>query len=1106
VGRLLAFLVTDLVGSTEVLSRLGETRAATLQRTYFGLLRTAIASAGGKELKSFGDGMMAAFDTPSAAVGCAVAMQRVFERHNSRGGERLDVRIGIACGEAADEPERLDSDGFFGGPAVRAKRLCDAALGGQILVSDVVATLARPRSGYAFSPVGLVTLKGFPEPAAAFSVAYDRSASKRPALPPELAARPINRSPFVGRSAEWDRLLEVWADVESGQRRLASVIGEPGIGKTRLAAEFALEVYERGGVVLWGRSFEEALIPYQPFVQALRHYLLECDPDELRLQLAVGAAELARLVPELEARLGPGDALPREDTEGGRYRLFEAVASLLADVAAAHPVLVVLDDLQWADQATLLLLKHLAVVPTPASLLLLATYRDSEVPRGHPLAQVQADIERDSATERIQVCGLPADDVRRLVAALTGLAPPAELLDWLQSETAGNPFFVEELVHHLESTGLVTSAERLSAENVGVPARVMELVARRLQRLSPPAFEALRVASVIGSEFDIDVLASVLNEREDRLVELLDEAVAARMLVEVPCCVGSYGFSHALVQQALYEEQTANRRGSVHGRIAAALESRVESTGRLAELSHHLAAFGRAPEKVLRFARAAGEQALELLAYEDATREFARALDALAETCFDDRASRAVLLVLLGTAQTRAGNAPAALSSFKQAAELAVEGDAPETLARAALGYGGTAGFGGVWVKFAAVDEELVHFLEEALRRCSGRDNPMRVRLLGRLAQALYWSPDGERAEALSREALESARRLGDRAALAHALDSRHVALWGPDHLTARRALAREMLELGEQLSDRDIRLEAYAWLITDALDSEPIDVVDGYIEAHARVAAELRQPYHLWYTDATRAMRAHLEGRFADAGRFAEAAWGHGEQAHGENARQTYLVQTLFLSLDLGRLEELVATLVPYVADSPLPAWHAALALAYAGLDRREEALAEVERFAADSFRTIPRDCVWMATIAMLARVVTRFNAHVHAEPLYALLKPFAGRTVSVGGAVLCLGPVSHYLGRLARVLGDHALALDHLDNALAVSHVLAAPPLVVRTQAETAKVLLDRRAEGDAGRARALFEEAATGAAALGMAKLRTDVEDLLAAGASPLVAVAP
>jgi class 3 adenylate cyclase/tetratricopeptide (TPR) repeat protein len=1106
VGRLLTFLVTDLVGSTEVLSRLGETRAASLQRTYFGLQRTALASAGGEELKSFGDGMMAAFDTPSAAVGCAVAMQRAFERHNARGGERLDVRIGIACGETADEPEQLDNDGFFGGPAVRAKRLCDAALGGQILVSDVVATLARPRSGYAFSPVGLVALKGFPEPAPAFSVAYDCSASKRPALPPELAGRPVNRSPFVGRSTERDRLLAVWADVESGRRRLASVTGEPGIGKTRLAAEFALEVYERGGVVLWGRSFEEALVPYQPFVQALRHYLLECDPDELRLQLAGGAAELARLVPELEARLRPGEALPKEDAEGGRYRLFEAVASLLAEVAAAHPVLVILDDLQWADRATLLLLKHLAVDPTPASLLLLATYRDSEVPRGHPLAQVQADIERDNAIERIQVSGLPANDVSRLVAGLTGAAPPAELLAWLQSETAGNPFFLEELVRHLESAGLVAGAEQLSAENVGVPARVMELVARRLQRLSPPAFEALRLASVIGSEFDLDLLAATLNEPEDRLVELLDEAVAARMLAEVPGSTGSYGFSHALVQQALYEEQTANRRASVHGRIAAALESRIGTTGRLAELSHHLTAFGRAPEKVVRFARAAGEQALELLAYEDAAREFARSLDALVATHVDDRASRAELLVLLGTAQTRAGDAPAALESFKQAAELAVEVDAAETLARAALGYGGTAGFGGVWVKFAAVDRELVLFLEEALRRCSGPDDPMRVRLLGRLAQALYWSPDGGRAEALSRQALESARRLGDRVALAHALDSRHVALWGPDHLTERCALAHEMLELGEELGDRDIMLEAYAWLITDALDREPIEVVDGYIGAHARVAADLRQPYHLWYTETTRAMRAHLEGRFADAGRLAEDAWALGEQAHGENARQTYLVQTLFLGLELGRLEELVAILVPYVADSPLPAWHAALALAYAGLDRREEALGEVERFAADGFETIPRDCVWMATMTMLARVVTRFDAHVHAEPLYARLKPFADRTVSVGGAVLCLGPVSHYLGRLARVLGDHELALDHFDNALAVSRALGAPPLVARTQAETAKVLLERNAPGDGGRARALLEEAAAGASALGMAKLHADLEGLLAAGAPPALTVAP
>lgn len=1103
-GRLLAFLVTDLVGSTEVLSRLGESRAESLQRTYVGMLRSAIAAADGDELKSFGDGVMASFPTASQAVACAAAMQRAFVRHNARGGERLDVRIGLDVGEAADEPERLDREGFFGRAAVRAKRLCDAALGGQILVSDLVAALGSGRGGYSFSPAGLVQLKGFPEPVTTFAVAYERTAAERPALPPELATQPVSASPFVGRGGERDRLLRLWSDVERGRRGLAFVTGEPGIGKTRLTAEYALDVYSRGGVVLWGRSFEEGLVPYQPFVQALRHYLLECDPDELRLQLAVGAAELARLVPELEARLRPMSSV-QEEIEGGRYRLFEAVAALLADIAAAHPLLLVLDDLQWADQATLLLLKHVAVDPRPASLLVLGTYRDSEVPRAHPLAQLQADVERDSAIERIELGGLPAGEVATLVASLIGGAPPEELLSTLQSETDGNPFFVEELVRDLEATGLVANPERLGTEGVAVPARVKELVARRLQRLSPKAFETLRVASVIGSEFGIELLASVVAEPEDELVQVLDEGVASRLIVEAPSRLGRYGFSHALVQQALYEEQTANWRASVHGRIAGALEScGPDPAPFAAELAHHFASFGRAPEKVVRCGRAAGKQALVVLAYEDATREFSRALDTLAAVRPEDHAERAELLVLLGTAQTRAGDAPAARASFRQAAELAAKIGSPETLARAALGYGGTAGFGGVWVKFADIDAELVHFLEEGLRQCSGGDNPTRVRLLGRLAQALYWSPDGGRAEGLSREALESARRLGDKAALAHALDSRHVVLWGPDHLAERTALALEMLRLGEELADRDITLEAYAWLITNALASEPIEVVDAYIDAHSRVARELRQPYHLWYTEVTRAMRAHLEGRFEEAGRLAETAWGYGEQAHGENARQTYLVQTLFLSLDLGRLEELVDGLAGYVAVSPLAAWHAALGLAHAGLDQREQALAEVERFASDGFETIPRDCIWMATMCMLARVVARFDAEEHAEPLYQLLRPFAERRCVVGGAVLCLGPISYFLGRLARVLGEHDLALEHLDQALAASRALRAPPLVARTQVETARVLLARSAGGDVGRARALLDQAAGGARAAGMAKLHADAAGILSAAQRPMAVI--
>jgi tetratricopeptide (TPR) repeat protein len=541
--------------------------------------------------------------------------------------------------------------------------------------------------------------------------------------------------------------------------------------------------------------------------------------------------------------------------------------------------------------------------------------------------------------------------------------------------------------------------------------------------------------------------------------------------------------------------QTLNHRAALHERVALALERlRAGSRALDAQLAYHYARADprRAPD-VVRYGRAAGEHALELFAYEDAVRELSAALAALDSLTGNHETERAQLLALLGNAHTRAGDFGAARDDFHRAAELSLAAGAWPLLAQAVLGYGGGAGFGGVWVIFAAVDEELVRLLELALAACPLGDSHERVRLLGRLAQALYWGPEKQRALELSEEAVAIARRLGDSTALAYALDSRHVVLWDPDHLDDGRAIAEEMLRLGRSAADRDVQLEALAWLITDALEREPVEIVDGFIAEHARIAEELRQPYHLWYTEAARAMRAHLDGRFEEAAALCEKAYAYGRSSHGENALQTYL-QTMFIKLDLGQLDDLIDGLRSYVEASPLAAWHSALALALAGLDRRDEALAQVEWFARRGFReSIRRDCVWMISMAALARTVAHFDDPTHAQELYDLLLPFADRVCVVGGAVLCLGPVSRLLGMLARVAGKPRVALEHFADALERSRALGSPPLIARTQLEAAKAHMARGTADDLVSARRLLDEAAATASEMGMHKVLEDVNAL-------------
>ena len=1088
--RVLTFLSVDLVGSTEILARLGESRADVVRRSYASILEAA-ASATGGELRMRGDHAVMAFESPSQAVECAVAIQRACERHNGRAAERLDARIGLQAGESPEGEQRLAHDEQVGGPLFEARRLGESALGGQILVSSLVQALAAPHCTCSFSPVGLLELRGVSSPVAAAEILYEHAAHARLPLPPELSVVSAARSAFVGRAPERARLARAWARAEGGERQLAFIAGEPGIGKSRLASELALDVYDGGAVVLWGRCPEEALAPYQPFVQALRHYVATCDPDELRGRGAMHAAPLARLLPELALRVPSVGAVTDVEPETERLRLFEASAALLAHVAAETPLLLVLDDLQWADQGTLLLLRTLVLDPRPAAMLVLGTFRDSEVPRTHPLAQLHADVLRDRTVERVELDGLDETEAAGLVASLLGWEPPYEVATTLRGETEGNPFFLEEVVRHLEELGAASDPDELrhacaALAELGVPRRVKELVERRVQGLWPAAAEALRVGSVLGAEFRLDQLAAVLEETEKRVVALLDEAVDARLIVELPGRVGEYGFSHALIQQALYDDQSLNRRAVLHARIAETIEVLRPDA---AELAHHFSLAGdRSLSKVVAYGRAAGERALALLAYEDAAREFGRALAALERSDTHESSERAELLVLLGSSQRRAGETEAAEAAFEEAAALAGRARAATTLAHAALGLGGGTGFGGVWTKFARVDTVLVRFLEQALAAIPESDRLLRVQLLGKLAQALYWGDDQARAQslALSEQALELAQPLGDSIALAHALDARHVALWQPENLEELRSLAEQMLRVGGQVGDREIQVQAYAWLITDVLESGPLEALDRHLEARARLADELRQPYHLWFTEATRAMRAHLAGRFAEMAEAIEAAWLYGQTAHRETAQAVHAVQRSLFEHETGRSPELVALLEQLAAASPLPAVKALLASAYADVDREADALAQLEHFSCQDFAAVRRDCVWSSTLCFLSEVVARFEARDHAPALYRLLLPFADRNCVGGGAIMTIGPVSRFLGMLARVNGDYERALQHLRHALTRSRALASAPLVARTQLEEAKVLLARGADGDQARAGAFLAEARAAALELGMQPL--------------------
>ncbi len=454
---------------------------------------------------------------------------------------------------------------------------------------------------------------------------------------------------FVGRGREMGELRAALEESLSGRGRLVTLVGEPGIGKTRTAQELATYATLRGAQVLWGRCYEaQGVPPYWPWVQAIRSYVREREPDALRSEMGSGAADIAEIVSEVRERLPGLQPPPQEEPDAARFRLFDAIATFLRSASKTQPLVIILDDLHWADKPSLALLEFVAKELAGARLLLVGTYRDVELSRQHPLAQTLGELARERLFQRVLLRGLSLDDVRRFIEVAAGITPPSGLAQAIHTQTEGNPFFVSEVVRLLVQEGELTRASGGargpgSAETwtLRIPEGVKEVVGRRLDHLSERCNQTLTVAAVIGREFDLRQLLSIADDpsagpegrlSEDRLLELVEEAQAARVIEELPRSVGRYQFSHALIQQTLAEELSTTRRVRLHARIAEALESLYgpEADAHAAELAHHYAeaeaVLGN--QKLVYYSLIAGERAIAAYAWEEALAHFQRALAA----------------------------------------------------------------------------------------------------------------------------------------------------------------------------------------------------------------------------------------------------------------------------------------------------------------------------------------------------------------------------------------------------------------------------------------------------------------------------------------------
>lgn len=1026
-------LFTDLVGSTGLETRIGPGAADELRVEHFELIRSALAEAGGREVKNTGDGVMAAFDSASAASACAVLMQQRFEQRNREQEIQLLIRVGISLGDATAE----EGD-YFGLPVIEAARLCDRAEAGEILAREAIAHLTGGRGEHRFRSVGELELKGIPDAVGVVEVIWEPIAAA--AAPLSLPSRLQELPPgsFVGRAADRARLAELAAEARAGRTRLALLAGEPGIGKTRLATHTAMEARAEGATVLYGRADEELALPYGPWIEALRHYVLHAPEPTLREYVASSGGELARLLPELAQRLADAPAPRETDPDTERYLLWGAVVGLLARAGQDAPLVVILDDLHWADKPTLQLLKHVTAHGSALPLLLLGTYRDSDVAQGDPLSQLLADLRREQGVERLALTGLDAFEITELLQNAAGHElddAGRDLALQLHRETDGNAFYTGELLRHLlESSALIQDDHgrwtvRDDADGLGLPESVREVIGQRIHRLGDDVHQALCVAAVIGRDFDVDLLCRISDRTEDDLLELLDHAVRASVLTESTSAVGRFSFAHALVNHTLYEELGARRRARLHRQVAEALEDLLDDDPgeRVGELALHWARATTPADvpRAIEYARRAGERAREDLAPDEAIRWFSQALELTGPDPDRDGGERCDLLISLGEAQRDAGEPPYR-DTLLEATRIAEGLGDPDRAARAAL-----ANNRGQMSRFGEVDDERIAALDRAIELGGRGDAARRSRLLALKAIELQLGPRVAEAPALAQEAIELARASRDLRALGEALRAATLAHFGPDtSLSLRQSFAEELLELNETLGDPSLEFWATHSIEDVHMERAERALAAAAAERGRAIAEELGSPSHTWfrrYFDAALALSA---GDFDLAERLVREALEIGTSAGQPDALMIFGAQFSQLRHMQGRAEEMVELVEQAAQLNPgIPSFAAGLAVLLATTGRHEQAATLLDRALAGEFTDIPRDQPYLTCLSLYSETAALVEAPAAAAKLYDLLLPFRHRASWTGAN--SYGSIELYLGRLADTTHRDRLADEHFIRA---------------------------------------------------------------------------
>jgi DNA-binding SARP family transcriptional activator len=894
-------------------------------------------------------------------------------------------------------------------------------------------------------------------------------------LPPRLAMRPDVG--LVGRDAEVQSIMSAVKRVAADEgREIVLISGEAGQGKTALAAEVAQLARGDGACVLFGHCEEGLAAPYQLFAEALGHFVSHAGEDQLVSYVERYGSELARLVPELADRIPDLPPARIADADTQRSMLFGAVVGLFVVMSRDRPVMVVLDDLQWADQGSLLLLRHLASNGEARQILVLRTYRDNELSLAPHLVETLGALWREQGTSQIELAGLDRTGVVSFMENAVGQRLDdggLRIAHAIHEQTDGNPFFVNEVLRHLAQTEVHLTESWVPGDiglPITMPKSIRDVISARLVRMGPEVQRVLPVAAVIGRDFDVELLSHVSDMSMEALLAVLERAATAALVDEAPNSSGAYSFTHALIQHTLYQELGPNRQAQGHLTVAESLE--VLAGGRpryrVGELARHwlLAPQPRNRAKAIAYSQLAGDVAMADLAPADAVDYYTRALDLLGQTDGHDKGLELDLAIGLGSAQLQSGTAGFRETLLDAARRADALGDSKRVIAVA---------LAATWSDLGVYDPALVELLETAIQRIP-REDVDRAVLLGQLCKELTYGTSLERRRDLADEAFYIAQASDDDATIVGVFVDVMGTILVPAFVDEMVARSRQVLSRAEQSGDPALMFWAADRGRIAAGGAGLIDEIDRCLAIERSLVGQLGNSKVNCTYDRGRAWRALIAGDHVEAEQFATQSFDYGKATRETVIPGFFAAQMVDVNRQRGTLAELTSSLERTVDRSPgMPVVVAWLATAFAHGGNQEGAHHLLHEFASSGF-DLPMDPVWMSGMASWADVAIECADPAFAAPLLERLQPWAHQFSANG--VTAEGPVSYFVGGLCSVLGHYDDAETHFAASAAFSERHHTKFFAARTNLLWGQMLVARGTPGDAEKARGLLGRARTSA----------------------------